>query len=309
LLVPAAISAKSAADRAKKFLNLAKKGHGVIELDSSKFDELTTAPRSYGSVVLLTALDSEFNCQPCREFDPEFRIVASSFFNTPNKDKLLFAVLDFKNGKDTFRKLQLTSAPTLHYYPPAKGSGSSAVKTYEFNRFGIDAGNLANVLQSWTGYPVPVKRPFNYLGLAVGIFLVLAVAAVIRVMISHFTQILTSRYLWAFISLTIILLMNSGYMWNHIRKPPYIMSNNNRVSYISQGFSQQLGLESQIVAVTYGILAFSTVSLAVSVPRIPNPTRQRAAVYIWMGCVFVVFSFLMQLFKLKNNGYPFKLLF
>jgi oligosaccharyltransferase complex subunit gamma len=235
--------------------------------------------------------------------------VASSFYKTANNDKLLFAILDFKDGKETFRKLQITNAPTLYYYPPTDGSGKVDIKKYEFNHHGFEAEALANVLSSWTGYPIPVHRPFNYLGLALGIFGFLAVSAAIRVMYPYLSMIATNRHLWAFISLGIILLMNSGHMWNHIRKPPYIISNKGQISYISQGFSQQLGLESQIVAVIYGILAFSTASLAISVPRLPSASKQRVAVYVWMGCVFVVFSFLMQLFKIKNGGYPFNLLF
>lgn len=57
-----------------------------------------------------------------------------------------------------------------------------------------------------------------------------------------------------------------------------------------------------------GILSFSAVSLAVSVPRL-DKGKQRIAVWIWMGCIIVVFSFLMNLFKIKNGGYPFRLLF
>lgn len=60
--------------------------------------------------------------------------------------------------------------------------------------------------------------------------------------------------------------------------------------------------------VTDGVLAFSTVSLAISVPRL-DKGKQRIAVWIWMGCLLVLFSFLMNLFRIKNGGYPFRLLF
>jgi oligosaccharyltransferase complex subunit gamma len=43
--------------------------------------------------------------------------------------------------------------------------------------------------------------------------------------------------------------MISGHMWNHIRGPPYIIAQNGKVNYIAPGFSSQIGIESQIVAI------------------------------------------------------------
>jgi len=37
--------------------------------------------------------------------------------------------------------------------------------------------------------------------------------------------------------------------------------------------------------------------------------KQRIGVYLWLGLLVVVFSLLMKLFKIKNGGYPFRLLF
>lgn len=43
--------------------------------------------------------------------------------------------------------------------------------------------------------------------------------------------------------------MTSGYMWNRIRTPPFLMpGKNGEVNYIATGFSTQLGVESQIIA-------------------------------------------------------------
>lgn len=56
------------------------------------------------------------------------------------------------------------------------------------------------------------------------------------------------------------------------------------------------------------LLAFSVVTLAISVPRIKSPQTQTILIAIWLLVQIFVFSFLMQLFKRKNGGYPFKLL-
>lgn len=90
-------------------------------------------------------------------------------------------------------------------------------------------------------------------------------------------------------------------MWNHIRSPPYIIPQNGKI--IAPGFSSQLGIESQIVAILCklneiylqkyvfdfinynnffidGSCAFSVVTLIISVPKIEDKTKQRFGVYV-----------------------------
>ena len=58
-----------------------------------------------------------------------------------------------------------------------------------------------------------------------------------------------SRNLWAAVCLIAILLFTSGHMFNHIRKVPYVAGDGRGgITYFAPGFSNQLGLESQIVA-------------------------------------------------------------
>ena len=62
--------------------------------------------------------------------------------------------------------------------------------------------------------------------------------------------IIYSRNLWAAVSLIAVLLFTSGHMFNHIRHVPY-MANDGRgsFSYIASGYSNQYGVETQIVAI------------------------------------------------------------
>jgi oligosaccharyltransferase complex subunit gamma len=57
------------------------------------------------------------------------------------------------------------------------------------------------------------------------------------------------------------------------------------------------------------MLSFCIIALTVFVPGQLNPTKQRIAVYLWLAMLIVVFSLLFKLFKVKNGGYPFGLLF
>ena len=142
----------------------------------------------------------------------------------------------------------------------------------------------------------------------------------------YILPIVQNRNLWAAISLIIILLFTSGHMFNHIRKVPYVSGDGKGgISYFAGGFSNQFGLETQIVAAmcTYantilgrnyadptiidGVLSFATIALALKVPRMLDPKQQQVAVILWGTVMFGVYSFLLSVFKIKNGGYPFHL--
>lgn len=56
-----------------------------------------------------------------------------------------------------------------------------------------------------------------------------------------------------------------------------------------------------------GVLAFCAISLAIKVPRISDTRTQQVAVLAWGGVLFVMYSFLLSVFRIKNGGYPFSL--
>jgi oligosaccharyltransferase complex subunit gamma len=124
----------------------------------------------------------------------------------------------------------------------------------------------------------------------------------------YVSPVLQSRNLWAAISLMVILLFISGHMFNHIRKVPYVTGDGRGgINYIVPGFQQQLGLETQIVAALYGTLSFCVITLAIKVPRIADAKAQQVAVIAFGGILFLVYSFLLSVFRVKNGGYPFSL--
>ena len=99
-------------------------------------------------------------------------------------------------------------------------------------------------------------------------------------------------------------------MWNQIRRPPYsVPTHNGQPGFIAQGFQNQFGLETQIIAVIYALLCGSVIALLGIVPRIEDPTKQRVAVWVSMSLFTFMFSVLIQFFKVKNPAYPFQLLF
>lgn len=101
---------------------------------------------------------------------------------------------------------------------------------------GFSAESFAEFLSRESGHKVTVSRPINYLHLAFKVFLAVGAAAVLKLVYRHFGFIFYHKTTWTVISILIILTMTSGYMWNRIRTPPFVMpGKNGEVNYIASG--------------------------------------------------------------------------
>ena len=99
------------------------------------------------------------------------------------------------------------------------------------------------------GFKPTFQRPLNYLRMVTVTTLVLGVLSVVSIAYPYILPIIQNRNVWAGISLITILLFTSGHMFNHIRKVPYVAGDGKGgISYFAGGFSNQFGMETQIVA-------------------------------------------------------------
>lgn len=75
-----------------------------VKLTEVSYKSITGAPRDYSAAVLLTALDDKFQCQLCREFQPEWQLLGKSWTKGDKKaeSRLLFGTLDFAEGREVF---------------------------------------------------------------------------------------------------------------------------------------------------------------------------------------------------------------
>jgi oligosaccharyltransferase complex subunit gamma len=80
---------------------------GALKLDDASYTQLTKAPRDYSVAVLLTALETRFGCVLCKEFQPEWDLVARSWVKGDKQaeTRTLFGTLDFVDGKGTFQSV------------------------------------------------------------------------------------------------------------------------------------------------------------------------------------------------------------
>ncbi|KAK4701425.1 oligosaccharyltransferase complex subunit gamma, partial [Phenoliferia sp. Uapishka_3] len=307
------LAAPSAASRLAKFSSLASKSpDGLIHLDSQLYDELTQAPREYSVSVLLTAMAPQFKCQPCVTFEPEHALVARQWSKQQQHDQHFFAVLDFADGQLVYQRLGLANAPTFQLFKPTAGERATdqlKPEVMDFSRSGFKAEALATYIKDAAKVPLVFSRPVDKAKVFSTVVIVVGtIGGGIRAW-PVMKIILTRTYLWSFGTMFIILIMTSGYMWNQIRHPPYVQQGQGgSVSYIAGGYSNQVGAETHIVSAMYGVLAFAAYTLAHTIPKLSDPTRQRLGVYVWTGISVVMLGVLMNVFKIKQGAYPFSFL-
>ncbi|KAK9346686.1 hypothetical protein V1522DRAFT_428453 [Lipomyces starkeyi] len=297
----------------KKLLKSSSLRPGVIRLTDNNFDSVVSAPRDYGLVVLLTAEAPQMGCHLCREFGPDYNLVAQSWHREHPKggDGLYFGVLDFRDGQKTFQKLQLKTAPNLWVYSPTVGADAGPVQPFNYEIVGVPdvPGSVIRFIESHiSGVHITIHRPRDYSKVAMAILFTLAGLGSIKYIYPFLRPIIESRAIWAGLSLVLILMFTSGHMFNNIRHTPYVAGNRDGgVQYVAPGFSSQYGFETQAIAVLYAFLAFGAISLATKTPRIPNRTKQTMAIGTWCTLILCLFSLLLFIFRLKNRGYPFSL--
>lgn len=292
-------------------VDLAAKNAGIVPLDAGLFEKIVAKDREWSVSVQFTALSPTMKCAPCRDFAPQFATVAKAWSTVPTeqRNQHFFATLEFTDAVETFRRLQLVSAPVMQYYPAARGprrpaNGKLDPQPWDFNSLGFDAETMATELSKYTPTKIPYKAPVNWALITTSVSGVFAFLLALRFIL----PILTSRWIWALLITIACVVFTSGIMFVRIRGSPMTGSGRSGPSWIAGGYQNMYGMEVQVLAGIYGTLGFSYCALIFLVPRILSPYKQRLAVYIWCTVIFLLFSVLLSLFGLKNQAYPFRLL-
>jgi len=304
-LLPISLAASVEKDHAK-LVQLAAANNGIIPLDESTFSALTNPKRTWSASIQFTAMDNRRRCTPCKEFYPAWTAVGTAWSKASpeNRDSHFFGSVDFENAQAVFQRLGIMSAPVVSVYPAMEGprkpaSGKTDPFKYDFSN-GFDAAPLAEELSRHTPVPIPYSPPINWARW--GSFLITSLLSLLC--IRFVLPILRSRLFWITMTIGPILVFISGFMFVQIRGMPWETSS----GWMAGGYSNQLGKEVQMLSVVYGGLAACFTSLILITPYV-SPGRQRAQVYVLVLVATFIYSALISLFRFKNKGYPFKLLF
>lgn len=108
---------KASADKFEQFHSKALSS-APVKLEDATYGQLTSTPRDYSVAVLLTALEARFGCQLCRDFQPEWDLLAKSWTKGDKKgeSRLVYGTLDFVDGKGTFQSVCLEPKDLLEFF-------------------------------------------------------------------------------------------------------------------------------------------------------------------------------------------------
>ncbi|EST09022.1 Oligosaccharyl transferase complex, subunit OST3/OST6 [Kalmanozyma brasiliensis GHG001] len=297
-------------DQASLFKRIQSSSAGYIDIDASEFSTITSYPRDYAVTALLTTTDGRIKCPPCTAFQPEFdKLTAQWNRNRAVKGKNIFVKVEYSRGQSVFAQFQLQHAPVLYTFPA--GATGKDMHSFDFTDRGFGAAEVASHLNSILGTRFSYKQPINRKLVVGSITGVITLVGAIFFIGPHISALFTSsKPIWMLLSIGSMIIFTSGHMWNSIRGAPYIaMGQGGKPEYFAGGFQNQYGVETQIVAAIYSLLAFSFIALTVLVPAQRDPTRQRAGVYVWSAIFLATFSLLFYVFRTKNPSYPFRLFF
>ncbi|KAK4214674.1 OST3/OST6 family protein [Rhypophila decipiens] len=315
LFAAGSFAAKKTSEERFKEFHAKSLSTAPVKLADSSYRSLTSSPRDYTVAVLLTALDNRFGCQLCREFAPEWDLLAKSWIkgDKPGASRMVFGTLDFSDGRETFVSLGLQTAPVLYFFPPTVGPHAPANSDpirYDFTNGPQSAEQVREWLaRHMPGRPHPaIQRPINWMKWISTFVITSGSITGAYVAWPYVLPIVQSRNVWAAVTLISILLFTSAHMFNHIRKVPYVAGDGKGgISYFAGGFQNQYGMETQVIAAMYGVLSFAVISLALKVPRLADPKNQGIAVLAWSGVLYFMYAFLLSIFRVKNGGYPYSL--
>uniref|UniRef100_UPI00358F17DD tumor suppressor candidate 3-like n=1 Tax=Myxine glutinosa TaxID=7769 RepID=UPI00358F17DD len=281
----------------------------VIRLNGDKFRRyVKSPPRNYSVVVMFTALEPQRQCVVCRHASEEMQILANSWrYSGSFSNRLFFAMVDFDEGPDVFQQLNMNSAPTFMHFPP-KGKPRRS-DTFDLQRNGIMAEQLAKWITDRTEVVVRVFRPPNYSG-AVALMLLMTLVGGLLFLRRNNLDFLYNKTGWGIALLCIVFAMTSGQMWNHIRGPPYAHKNpqTGQVAYIHGSSQAQFVAETHIVILLNAAITLGMILLHDAASGTGDASKRKILCLVGLGLVVFFFSFLLSIFRSKYSGYPYSFL-
>lgn len=286
----------------------------VIKLNLDKFRKYIgsqSLPRNYSFVVMMTALSPQRSCHICRQAHEEFMTAATSFRYSAHFEskRLFFGSVDYDEGSDIFNSLNINSAPCFLYFSE-KGNFKNPDEL-NIQRLGFGADVIARWINEKTGMSIKIVRPPN---LSAPIMLGLLGFTVVGILYisRNSLSLIFNRNVWAFTAVSIVLLMTSGQMWNHIRGAPLMQRGRNQNHYVHSSSSGQYVIETYLVMLINAGFALGVVVLTIALKlgdKADGKKRGKFLARAGFSMAILFFSLLLSIFRQKSYGYPYRLLF
>ncbi|GMF55946.1 unnamed protein product [[Candida] boidinii] len=296
-------------------------GTPLIITDNNYKKILNSEREDFNIVLFLTASQKQIGCTACSEYLPVLNNLASSYTQNlknyvnsskdseKNPDNLIFAISDFANSRKFFQELKLNSVPKLWILK----QGSKGTQTdiqYSFTSPTASINELtvwlkSNFKNDASLYHVVEK--IDYGSIIFTLSCILFGSYMIYRNLDHCLGLFKSTTIWKSLSIVIIVVFTTGYMFNQIRNTPYTRTDRNgNTSYINPTYNNQYGIETQIISAFYVSLAVITITLVKTIPNLKNNSLKLILSIVLSVSSFFIYNTLLNCFSMKNSSYPFK---
>jgi len=281
----------------------------IIRLNGKRFETLIkTPPRNYSVIAMLTTLQSHRQCHVCRQAKEEFEIMANSWrYGTSYVSGIVyFGLLDYDESPDVFNWLGINSVPQFVHFPP-KGKPKRQ-DTMDVYRVGFSADAIARFVTEKTAIQIRINRPPDYSNTILFAGLIIFIAGLIYVKRKNL-EFFYNKSAWGALTLSILFMMTSGQMWNHIRSPPFMEKDRTgNVIYVHPWSDSQFVAETYIVFALNAAVVAGFILLSEARSMKSAAGKKRVVAICALGSVIFFFSLLLSIFRSKHQGYPYSFL-
>ncbi|CCD23436.1 dolichyl-diphosphooligosaccharide--protein glycotransferase OST3 NDAI_0B04020 [Naumovozyma dairenensis CBS 421] len=320
-----------ALDNASLLKEARKSSDNIINVSGKDYETILSGHRDANILVLFTSNSPQFGCSLCAELESEYEALVSSWFHDhpdalskDDSEKALFfakaMVKSPQNIPKIFADFGIEQIPRLHLLK----AGSNNMLDSEIVDIPADKDiarvqHLINALKSATSITdFEVHEKVNWGSTIITAVSVFIIVFLLKKHTYIATYLLNSRLVWGVLSVSFIILMIGGHMFNKIRNTMLAGTSKNGeiIYFIPNDFQNQFAIETQAIGVVYGILATMVVTLAIGIPKLGelykgNKRRSVVEASFSILCalfVYMFFAALTYVFNLKTGGYPFQLL-
>ena len=265
--------------------------NGILYITDDNLNKIfnLSQSRSFGLVLLFTTNSVDLGCKSCTDFDPEFDLIARSWkldhpdfvSNVDPNVKLLFAkaVLDSpQNIPNVFKLFKLQQIPKLFYFPP--GSNLNNFETIDIPQDSSverinKVVNWIKTLSKLNSNDFMIHQQIDWTNVFVTCFIIFSTVYIVQKNYNLFLRFVASKWVWGFSSVIFILLMISGYMFTKMRQVPLAGADRNGdiVYFAMNDFQNQFGIETQIVALFYGVIGVLMITLIKIIPTFDSNNK------------------------------------
>ena len=274
-----------------------KDKNGIIYLTDDNFDKIFSLSQShsFGLVLLFTTNTIEMGCKTCVDFNPEFDLIAKSwkldhpdFVSNVDPDLKLFfgkaivsSPIDIPN---IFRLFKLQHIPKLFYFPP--GADLSDFESFDIPHEG--GHERINQVTKWIKRSAGINsetdfvihQQIDWANVFVTCFLIFVSVYIFKKKYNLILKFVAFRWIWGLLSVIFILFMISGYMFTKMKQVPLAGADRNGdiIYFAENDFQNQFGIETQIVALFYGIMGVLMIALIKIIPTLDNASPENTDV-------------------------------